>query len=154
MSRLRREHITWPLYNFVKNIWKNWIPDVLLFPCHNQLWPYNELEKTPFEDEIFDEDQDLIEFLLLNNGFQPILPLVDDNFELRFLGLEIAPNFMNVFIVWKKGQWLSNAQIKTRVQKYFYQRESEKSLLIFLMYPLHCACHSSHRYDQKNSRLK
>ena len=78
------------------------IPDVLLFPFHNQLWPYNELEKTPFEDEMFDEDEDLIEFLLLNNGFQPILPLVDDNFELRFLGLEIAPNFMNVFIVWKK----------------------------------------------------
>ena len=51
---------------------------------------------------MFDEDEDLIEFLLLNNGFQPILPLVDDNFELRFLGLEIAPNFMNVFIVWKK----------------------------------------------------
>ena len=75
------------------------IPDVLLFPFHNQLWPYNELEKTPFEDEMFDEDEDLIEFLLLNNGFQPILPLVDDNFELRFLGLEIAPNLMNVFIV-------------------------------------------------------
>ena len=78
------------------------IPDVLLFPCHNQLWPFNELEKTQFEDEMFDEDEDLIEFLLLNNGFQPILPLVDDNFELRFLGLEIAPNLMNVFIVWKK----------------------------------------------------
>ena len=78
------------------------IPDVLLLPCHNQLWPHNELEKTPFEDEIFDENEDLIEFLLLNNGFQPILPLLDDNFELRFLGLEIAPNLMNVFIVWKK----------------------------------------------------
>ena len=75
------------------------IPDALLFPCHNQLWPYNELEETPYEDEIFEENQDLIDFLLLNNGFQPILPLVDDNFELRFLGLEIAPNFMNVFIV-------------------------------------------------------
>ena len=57
------------------------------------------MEKTPFEDEIFDEDQDLIDYLLHNDGFQPILPLVDDNFELRFLGLEIAPNFMNVFIV-------------------------------------------------------
>ena len=77
----------------------NRIPDALLFPCHNQLWPYNELEETPYEDEIFEENQDLIDFLLLNNGFQPILPLVDDNFELRFLGLEIAPNFMNVFIV-------------------------------------------------------
>ena len=48
---------------------------------------------------MFEEDEDLIEFLLLNNGFQPILPLVDDNFELIFLGLEIAPNLMNVFIV-------------------------------------------------------
>ena len=48
---------------------------------------------------MFDGDEDLIDYLLLNNGFQPILPLIDDNFELRFLGLEIAPNFMNVFIV-------------------------------------------------------
>lgn len=57
------------------------------------------MEKTAFEDEMFDEDENLIDFLLLNDGFQPILPLIDDNFELRFLGLEIAPNLMNVFIV-------------------------------------------------------
>ena len=57
------------------------------------------MEKTPFEDEMYDEDEDLIDFLLLNDGFQPILPLIDNNFELRFLGLEIAPNLMNVFIV-------------------------------------------------------
>ena len=57
--------------------------------------------KTTFfeEDEISAEEIDLINFFLYNDGFEPALPIFEDNFKLQFHGLSKITHSLSVFIV-------------------------------------------------------
>ena len=58
------------------------------------------------EDEVSEEEINLINFFLYNDGFEPSLPLFEDNFELQFLGLSTFTHSVTVFIVWIKTAYL------------------------------------------------